>query len=113
MKLVMEQRPSDTWKAHADLLFQTIDINKLLNNEIVNKQISLYNGKSGILLILNLYNKKFPENRIIFDENKLSEDIMDSSYWEFTAETINPNILNIATGIPGVGLLLMQKGQAI
>ena len=102
---LQEVRPLPEWEAHIQCLENSLDIRQMLHKEFRDKAITINNGLSGLLLLLNKIPeaKKFSFYKELKDE--LVEKICQSSY--FTPIKPMDEMLGFVNGLSGVAVSLI------
>lgn len=71
---------SNVWGDHIKMLYENIDIDRIVTKELLDKDLFIEDGISSIYLICSEINKM--SDKIIFDENLFIEKIEKSNIWE-------------------------------
>ncbi len=105
---VLEQTSIPAWQEHATLLSKNIDHQKIVSNELKNKNIHLHNGLSGYVLLLNVWDKFNDKNHFSSMKSIIFDKINTSDCWkgEFSSGSESP-LWNVGLweGFSGIALM--------
>lgn len=96
------------WSKHIDLLVEGIDFNKILEEEIGNRNIYFKDGFASILFLVNILDNLLPQKRKSVYESQVRERIESSGAWELfrtNLEYKNKHV-GLFSGVPGCILSL-------
>lgn len=96
-----------SWREHAALLRQGININDIIEKEFKNKSLFLEDGVTGFKFVLNCLFQIKTEHDYFIDPEKIMEKIGSSYYWEEINKGEKEINLGIYYGISGLGLGLL------
>ncbi len=113
LKFALQNYKQDDWKKHCELLINTIDINTIIEEDFLNIEIPFLNGKAGFAFLLDKYAELFEDDHLSYDHELLVNSIIHSSFWDIKPDKLNINTLNVATGIAGIGLVLLKTKQPV
>lgn len=91
---------------HIELLRGNIDLQRILYNEFINKQVFIKKGLSLLFILLLFLEKEFSDYAIVFDKKALYDRIADSEVWNMEKRVDNDYFFGLYSGIPGTILIL-------
>ena len=98
MTIVKKETKSNVWDDHIKLLYENIDIKKIVGKELLNKDIYIEDGISSIYLLCYEINKM--SGKKLFDYDLLYEKIEQLSAWDKTFwDKENLSFLSGLTGL--------------
>jgi hypothetical protein len=99
MRSILKSNSLPKWKEHVQLLERKINIQNLINDEFNNKEIYIWNGISGLYLLLNSF---FETDFIRGDELRIK--IVSSDKWDLFLKneySLTSNSIGLVTGLSG------------
>lgn len=107
MAAVNRQIRSEEWEAHIDLLKSSIDMDKILWEEMRNQNVYFENGITGILVILSL-------SKIMkYDSNIFLEKLEKSDVWDMLGKDISYfwQHVGLMRGFCGIALAYLRLSK--
>ena len=92
---------------HKNLIFRELDTNKILNEELNDKNIYIHDGFSGIYLLLSSIQKYFDKKEFLQYKKSITEKIESSSEWGLLMNEPNyfEKKMGLLNGYCGVSLV--------
>jgi|GEM_PF-974339 len=99
------------WIEHSNLLRNGIDINRIINVEMKEKDIQVVNGIPGVYLLIRHYNDiSFQNNPLPFSFSILVERILLSTFWDavFSNKDVLLDYRSLNFNLIGIGIMLLD-----